>query len=150
MKKYYFYVLTALLAVFLLVGFTSCAGKQSAVTLEGQDRDVVLAKAEPIADNMFQAMNQRDYAAFARDLDAAMKKAMPEERFNQMMDTLDTKVGKYQSRQVSRVERVGQYYAVIYSAAFEQEANVAFRVVLTQSEPAQISGLWYDSPKLRK
>lgn len=139
-------VAVCLFALLLLLG--GCAGNR-AVPVDGTARDDVLAKAEPIADNLFQAMNERDYPAFSRDFDPAMQNAITQERFNEMMATLDAKVGKFQSREVARVEKVGEYYAVVYLADFDQEADVSWRIVLTQSDPAKISGLWYDSPKLR-
>ncbi len=142
-------LLLFLAAVLLLAILSGCAAKSTPVAMEGAERDQVLAKVEPIADRMFQAMIAHDYAAFTKDFDAATRKAMPETGFNQMMQTLDAKIGAYQSRQVAKVERVGQYVAVTYTARFAQEEAVTWRLVLTPGDPMLVSGFWYDSPKLR-
>jgi hypothetical protein len=140
-------LLPVLIAALLLAALAGCSGAQP---VEGAERDQVLAKAEPIADSLFQGMQSHDYAAFSRDFDPTMKKAMDEKGFQAMMDTIDPVLGKYQSRQVARVEKVGKFVAVTYTARYELEDAVSWRVVLTQAEPPQVSGLWYDSPKLRE
>ncbi len=144
-----FKILLLLGAVLLLAMMPGCATGSKPVAIEGAERDQVLAKVEPIADRMFQAMIEHDYAAFAKDFDATMQKAMPESGFKQMMQTLDAKIGAYQSSQVAKVEQVGKYLAVTYTARFEQEGAVSWRLMLTSGDPMQVSGFWYDSPKLR-
>ncbi len=135
--------------ILLLARLGGCAAKSPPVAIEGAERDQVLAKVEPIADRVFQGMVKHDYAMFTTDFDVAMRKAMPESGFTQMMQVVDSKVGAYQSRQVAKVERVGKYVAVTYTVRFEQEEGVACRLVLTPGDPMLVSGFWYDSPKLR-
>ena len=134
----------------LLAGLAGCAAPQSTpVPIEGTEREQFLLKAEPLADNLFQAMKTKDYSAFSKDFDNAMLKAMPETGFAQMMSSIDPKIGSYQSRQIAKVEKVGSYVAVTYTAKYELEEAVTWRLVLTPSDPPQLSGIWYDSPKLR-
>ena len=137
-----------LTAALLLVILSSCAGADS-ILIEGAERDQVLAYAEPIADNLFQGMQELDYAVFARDFDPIMKKAMDEKGFREMMRTINPVIGPYQSRQVANVEEVGKYVAVTYTVRYELEEAVSWRVVLTPGDVNQVSGLWYDSTKLR-
>jgi hypothetical protein len=137
-----------LITILLLAALPSCVGMQAS-PIEGAEREQVLAKAEPIADSLFQGMRDHDYAAFSRDFDLPMQKAMNEAAFQKMMDTIYPVVGQYQSRQVAKVEKYGKYIAVTYTVRYALEDAVSWRLVLTQEEPMRVTGLWYDSPKLR-
>ena len=139
-------ILLVIVGVLLLAILSACSGAQP---VEGAERDEILAKAEPIADSLFQGMLNHDYAAFARDFDPTMQKAMDEKAFQAMLSTIDPVIGKYQSREVAKVEKVGKFGAVTYTVRYEQEEAVSWRVVVTPGDALQVSGLWYDSPKLR-
>lgn len=119
-------------------------------TLEGAERNAAVTLADPVADNVFAGMNEGDYAKFARDFDATMAKALNEKAFIEMMQTFDERVGKYQSREVTKVEQVDQVVVVHYSADFEKEQDVAVSISVRESDPPQVAGLWFDSPKLRE
>ena len=142
------HILQFIIAALLFAALTGCTGTQVA-PIEGAEREQALAQVEPIADNLFQGMRERDYTAFARDFDPAMQKAMDEKRFLQMLETIDPVIGQYQSRQVAKVEKAGQYVAVTYTVRYELEDAVSWRIVLAPGDSPQVSGLWYDSPKLR-
>jgi hypothetical protein len=134
----------------LLAGLAGCATpKTTPVPIEGTEREQILQKAEPLVDNLYQAMLAKDYPAFSKNFDEAMQKAMPEDGFTQMMAAIDPKIGNYQSRQVAKIEKVGSHVAVTYTARHELEEAVSWRFVFTSSNPMQLSGIWYDSPKLR-
>ena len=141
--------LKILLAALLLAIASGCAGGSQVVLVEGSERAEILAQAEPIAEGVFAGMSARDYSLFSQDFDATMQNAMKEAAFLEMMNTLDAKVGRYLSSEVSKVEKAGDFVAVTYNAKYEQEENVSWRVVFTPGDPMQVSGLWYDSPKLR-
>ena len=135
----------ALLAAVILAG---CAS--GAKPLTGADKDAVLAYSEPQTENLFQGYNQKDYAAFSKNFDAAMSKALNEASFTNLENTLMPKIGKYVSRSVSSVATDGKYIQVVYTAKFEQEDGVTVRLVFTPDDPHNITGLWFDSPKLRE
>ncbi len=146
MKPRLFFLFLA--AILLLAALPGCAGTQAS-PIEGAEREQVLASAESIAESLFQGMREHDYAAFSRDFDAPMQKAINEAAFQKMMAAIDPVIGQYQSRQVAKVEKYGKYITITYTARYELEDAVSWRVVLTQEEPRQVTGLWYDSPKLR-
>ncbi|MBN1660656.1 MAG: DUF3887 domain-containing protein [Anaerolineae bacterium] len=135
-----------LLALCGLLLVTSCGlGPQA---MEGAERDAVLAYAEPATDNLLAGLEAGDYAGFSRDLSPEMLEAMTEAQFSSLRTLLESKVGAYVSRQVSRVEESDDFVAVVYDAQYENEEHVTMRVVF---DPAhQISGLWFDSPQLRQ
>ena len=141
-------LLFALLAAFSALA--ACSQAPGATPVSGSDRDAVLAYAEPKTDNVLAGFNAGDYAAYSRDFDATMRNALPESSFIQTRQLVTGKIGKYVSRKVDRVDRIGEYMAVVYSAAFEQEEGVTVRVVFAAGGDHSISGLFFTSPKLRQ
>ena len=139
-----------LLILLLILALSACIPGPKVTPLEGDQRDQVLAYSEEMADHLLAAMNAGDYAAFSRDLAPAMVQAMPEKEFNKMLATLTPRIGAYQSRQVSRVDLIGGDIAVTYQAQYELEEEVSVRLVFSSTEPHQVTGLWFDSPNLRK
>jgi hypothetical protein len=103
-----------------------------------------------MTDNLLQGMNERDYARFARDFDEQMAKAMPASSFDGFMTSIGDKIGLYQSRTVSTVEVVENFTHVVYEAQFADDNPVTLRVVFNKDTADHlISGLWFDSAKLR-
>lgn len=127
--------------------FAACGAASH--TLDGADRDAVLAYAEAKTDNLLTALNKRDYAAFSRDLNAQFYELVPEHEFDLSYENLSQRVGKYQSRVLDHVETGGGYVTVLYRAKFELEDNVAVRVMFDEGGEHRIAGLWFDSPKLK-
>jgi hypothetical protein len=138
-----------LVAMIMVVG---CSLMPTSKPVEGQEREQVIASVEPLADNLFKGLNDADYTTFSRDFDPEMKKALAEKAFSQMAETFSQTVGKYQSRQVEKIEQIENLYAITYIARFEKENPVSIRLTVRQpttATPLQVAGLWFDSPKLR-
>ncbi len=142
-----FYFLTIGLCLLL---FTGCDFMPQVSTVEGQERDEIVAQVEPIADNLFEAINAGNYIAFSRDFDETMKKALDEKAFNEMIQFFTPKIGAYQSRVIEKVELVDTLFVITYKAQYEQENAVSVRLSLRQGNPIQIASLFFDSPKLRE
>jgi hypothetical protein len=107
--------------------------------------------ADPAAENILASIESGDLASFTRDMDAAMKAAYTEAQFNEIQDTLHGKVGSYGGKTFTKAERSGEYIVAYYKAVYSNEpAGVTVRVVFTVNTggPAQVSGLWFSSPKL--
>lgn len=138
-------ILLLIMAALLLYGCG--AGAQP---IEGAERDAVLAYAEPKAENLLQAFNSGDYAAFARDLDGSMRRAETEAVFTQTRTAIQNKIGKYVARKVTDVIHQDKFVVVLYAGQFENEDGVTMRIVFNPDDAHQISGLWFDSPKLRQ
>jgi hypothetical protein len=143
MKKLFF------LFLLLCLALTACGGAQP-VAIEGSEREALLAKVEPLADDVLNGMRDHDYATFSKDMDAAMLKAIDQAAFDKMLANLEPKIGTYQSRSVSQVNKIGNFDQVIYTVKYSDEDAVTVRIVFTTSEPLQVTGLWFDSPKLRQ
>lgn len=140
--------------VSIVVGlvFVALLGACSSVTIPmtGADRDKVLAYSETKTDSLVKAINANDYAAFSRDLNDAMKSAINADGLVNMRTKVNDKIGNYVSRQVSSVLQTGDNVTVIYLAKFENDDAVTMRVSFETAEPHRISGLWFDSAKLRQ
>ncbi len=127
-----------LLAMLAAAGLAGCSGGK---TLQGSQRDAVLAYAEPAADNLFRGLNALNYTTFSRDFDDAMLKGLPEEAFKgSFQASVTAKIGKYVSRQVSSVSEISGNTLIVYNAKFEQEDNVTIRFSLETAAPHKVSG----------
>ncbi len=138
----------------ILLGFiilSSLGCKKKPVAIKGQEREAVLAYANPIADNILQALNEGNHVNYIRDFDETARNAAPENVFKQTRDLIISKIGKYVSREVSRVYKKDQYIVVLYRGKFENEERVRIRVIFQKiGDKNLVSGLWFNSPKLRK
>ncbi|MCX8024736.1 MAG: DUF3887 domain-containing protein [Thermanaerothrix sp.] len=147
MKTYKWHMFVALILGFMGL-LTACSG--GARTLEGDAKDAVLAYAEPMAENLLNGLFAGNYTTFSADFDEAMRKGLDEKAFADLRQTLESRLGAFKSREVSSVLESGNYYIVVYRLRFEKDDAVTMRLVLTKAEPHLVSGLWFDSPELRK
>jgi hypothetical protein len=120
------------------------------VTLEGDQLAEVLVYAEPKTENVLQGLITDDYDIFSRDFDNTMKNGMDKAAFDSLKDTLNVKLGEYRSQDVLTVLQDNKYTIVIYQLRFDKDDQVTMRVVLDKDEPHLVTGLWFDSPELRK
>lgn len=140
--------------ILVLVILLMTSGAVAAVVLQdksltGSERQAVLTYTEPMTTNLLTAIDDRDYAAFSRDLDDKMKSAITADGLIAMRAKVSDKIGKYISRQVTSVTPSGNFITVIYTARFENDDPVTVRVSFEAAEPHRISGLFFDSAKLR-
>jgi hypothetical protein len=134
-----------------ILGACSLFGGSAPKTLTGADKDAVLAYSEPIADNLLAGFNDKDYTAFSKDFTDTMKKGITEQSFkDSLLPKVFDKVGKYQSRTVESVTQSPTFVTVIYNAKFDNDDPVVIRLSLDLKDPHQVSGLYFDSVKLRQ
>ena len=133
----------------IIVAVIAIAGCKKSIT--GPERDELLKAADPITDSILTGYNSGNYALYSKDFNEQMKNALPENVFTQTREEIMEKVGAYKSRVVSGTYKKNQYSIVEYTAEFENEKEVNVKVVLVKLKDAYlVSGLWYNSPKLRK
>lgn len=124
---------------------------QSTSEVSGEQRDLVLQYADPITDSLLEGFNGKDYAMYSRDFNEQMKNALTEGVFLETRELIVSKIGLYVSRVPHTVLRQGPYRIVVYNGVFEQEESVEIRVVFLDHNGTQkVSGLWFNSPKLRE
>jgi len=134
----------------LLLALVVSACSAGARTLEGEERDTVLAYAEPMADTLINGLVNGDYTTFATDFDDAMRKGLDEKAFADLRALLESRLGAYQGREVTSVLETSKYTMVIYRLRYEKDDQVTMRLVISRETPHKVTGLWFDSPELRK
>lgn len=146
MNKLYRILTLPALALLSAALLFACSNVQ---TLDGAERDAVLAYAEPKTENLLNGFNAGDYTVFSRDFDAAMRRAQNEAAFTQTRTLILSKIGAYVSRRVASVFKQDNYLVVLYNCKFEQADDVSVRVVFQPGGAHEITGLWFNSPKLQ-
>jgi len=106
--------------------------------------------ADQIAENILLAMNEDDYARYTKHFDEAMKSTVTEDVFKRNNSLIKSIIGDYESKEFWKVEDKGTYTIVYYKAKFTREPEVIVKVVFQETAGAvYVSGLWFDSPRLR-
>ena len=120
--------------------------------VEVADVEQVRGYADPVTEQILVAMNEDDYAMYSEDFDQTMKNAMSEAVFDETNAVIRSKIGDYVSKEFWKAESKDQYTIVYYKAKFTDEpADVTARVVFQEiGGDMKVSGLWFDSPELRK
>ena len=117
----------------------------SGIMLSAPDQQAVLAFSEAKTDNLLAGLNAGDYAVFSKDFSPDMLAAMPEDKFKQLKQEQDERLGLYLRRQVEGiVKRSDGTYTVIYQLSFQFDDDVLVRVVFRAVPPHQITGLRLD------
>lgn len=110
------------------------------------------AQVDAMSENVLLAMNSRDEATLLKDMDDAMRKASTG-GIDDLYNGIVAKIGPYVpgSKMMVKIDEPEGFRRVFYDATFEQEEHVQVLVVYNVSgaQPL-VSGLWFDSPKLRQ
>ena len=140
-----------IITLMVIVTGAAVLGCSQGTPITGDDQKKVLEYAEPVADNLLAGFNDGNYAVYARDFDEMMKNGLPENVFTQTRAMILGKIGKYKSRTLDKIVKKDQFIAVIYNAEFEKESGVSVKVVFAKyADKNHVSGLWFNSPKLRQ
>jgi len=107
---------------------------------------------EPVAENILQSIKNDDRDSLVKDMDDKMRSAFTQEKFKQMRDMLASKIGSYQSKEYWKAEKSGDYRIAYYKAKFDKEEEYVVVKVVTSEKNGTlyVSGLFFDSPNLRK
>jgi ABC-type glycerol-3-phosphate transport system substrate-binding protein len=142
MKKFIRLTVLALVMIILLTGCVKTV-----------NLDEVRKYADPATENILLAMNEQNYANFIKDFDNQMKEAIPESKFPEIVNDINGKVGNYMEGSKVLKSAIDQngIITVIYVAKFTEEQNdVTVRTVFKDVDgEMKVTGLWFDSPKLR-
>jgi len=143
MKRKYF----ALSALLILLALSACSAFQApASTAEPTAEAAIKAAAQPIAENILQSFDKKDYQGVLRDMNATMAKAFTQDSFNQLQAKIATDYGAYQSATYTGVTVTQGYYSVLFTCKYEK-GSFTMRLVLSMQAPYQVSGLWFPDIK---
>ncbi|MFP4364600.1 MAG: DUF3887 domain-containing protein [Spirochaetia bacterium] len=115
-----------------------------------EDREQIINYMDPITNTVLEGFTENDYNKYTKFFDEQMKNAMPESVFKQTRDLIISKIGNHESHELWDILREDQYIIMLYSGKFEKEDDVTIKIVFQEylNSPL-VSGLWFDSPKLR-
>jgi len=121
-------------------------------TVVPDQAEAFATQVDAMSENLLMAMNNRDEAAMLKDMDDDMREASAG-GIDDLYQSIVGKIGQYipESKKMVKVDELEGYRRVFYDATFEQEEHVQVLVVysLAGAQPL-VSGLWFDSPKLRQ
>lgn len=147
-------ILTCAIIVAVVVAAAISGGcvDKNGIEVEEVDAGQVRGYADPIAEKILLAMNEDYYSRYSEDFDQTMKNAMPEAVFNETNAMITSKIGDYISKEFWKTESKDNYTIVHYKAEFTDEpTDVTIRIVFQEiNGEMKVSGLWFDSPDLRK
>ncbi len=145
-------ILTCVMAVIVAVAVSGGCVEKSGVEVDDVVLEQVRGYADPVTEQILVAMNKNDYARYSEDFDQTMKNAMTEAVFDETNAAIRSKIGDYVSKEFWKAESKDQYTIVYYNAKFTDEpADVTVKVVFQEiGGGMKVSGLWFDSPELRK
>jgi len=116
------------------------------------DAEQIRDQATAALERIMQAISEGDYVLYTRDFSKQMKDSQDRESFLQLQSNLQRSLGKFKS-----MECLGFYVQyggtiILFKARFSKEKeDVLIRLVLDRKKsPAQVTGLWFDSPALEK
>ena len=143
-------ILTCMIAVIVAVAVSGGCMEKSGVEVALVDQ--VRGYADPVTENILVAMNEDDYTRYSEDFDQTTKNAMTEAVFDETNTVIRSKIGDYVSKEFWKAESKDQYTIVYCKAKFTDEpADATVRVVFQEiNGEMRVSGLWLDSPELRK
>jgi hypothetical protein len=134
-------------ALMLMLVLSACSAFQApASTVDPTAEATIKTAAQPIAENILQSIDKKDYQGMLRDMDATMTKASTQDSFNQLQSKIATDYGAFQSATYTGVTLTQGYYSVLFNCKFEK-GSLTMRLVLDTQAPYQVSGLWFPDMK---
>lgn len=106
--------------------------------------------AEPLTEQVMQALNDEDYGHFQSCVSEKMKAALPESAFKKLASDLKEKFGNYKTKEAMSIELREGYMMVNYKGLFSQTTDpLLVRIVLVQENGKTcVGGLWFNPMKL--
>ena len=134
-----------LFSILVLLFLAACSGAQPNL-IKGDEATQVLAYAGPIADNILTSMQNKDFTAYERDFDAVMLQLSKQPDFDQMLNTLSSQLGAYQSHGDGSVyiltQNAKKYYIVIFPLKWEK-GSLAMQLSFLADGSQKVGGLYF-------
>jgi hypothetical protein len=134
-----------LFSIWGLLFLAACSGVQPNL-IKGDEATQVLAYAGPIADNILTSMQNKDFTTYERDFDATMLQVSKQSDFDQMLNTLNSQFGAYQSHGDGSVyiltQNENKYYIVIFPLKWEK-GSLAMQLSFLADGTQKVGGLYF-------
>jgi hypothetical protein len=113
------------------------------VASAADDLDAFRKKAEPVAENYFDALKARDFARLTRDFSAQMKEAVTPARLEKEIATVEKDQGEFLSAEFDRIEDQKKLISVVYRASYSKGVTTTVRFIFRKDDPEfRVQGLW--------
>lgn len=100
--------------------------------------------AKEKADNLINGLRDQDYAIFSKDFDQKLTAAIPSTAMVEVHKLLWNQYGEFQKITTNRLFADKGYLIGYFDVIFEK-GKISMQLVFNQTEPYQISGLWFPS-----
>jgi outer membrane lipoprotein SlyB len=111
-------------------------GCQSSEVLPADEANAFAAEIDGMVDNTLEGLSEGDYEKHVQGFDDELRDEIdPVVAFPQVYDEIMTTFGRYESRELVRVEDNGRFRTVVYRATFSKDPSVTVRVVFWRSDP---------------
>jgi hypothetical protein len=120
---------------------SACSTATPAPTLEGDEKEKVVAIVDPFMQHILEGLQKKDYDTFMQDFDSVTAGSITVTQFNTIADSLSG-LGAFKSDEVQSVESIDQYYRVNYKVTYEK-GSFTMRLVIPKEGTPMITGLWF-------
>jgi hypothetical protein len=139
-------IILSLTVIILSIAAAGCNNKVDAE---------IISFTDAAMENVLVSLNERDFESYIKDMDEEMLKVITKDSFEKFSAYLKDTIGEYRQDSKEYVDSYIQsgFYVVIYNANYTDEPeNVIVKAVISAKGEGiyQISGTWFDSPKLRE
>jgi uncharacterized lipoprotein YehR (DUF1307 family) len=121
------------------------------------DSKVVRQYADGMTENMLLAYNEDNYEQYIADVNSQFKAAVTEDKMKEGNEMVRGKIGDYvpgskKFKDAVKTSEKGKKYLVVrYNAEFTDETeDVLVTMIFDDNEAHQVSGMFFNSPKLRQ
>ena len=129
----------------LLISAAPClaAGKEQGNGAPWSYGDDIRKFADPMTENLLLMINTDNYGQFSQAFSQQMKEAIPELKYKEIRDSIQTKFGTYISKEFVSAEIRENYIAVLYKGKFSQEEAVLIKsVFVKENNKIHVAGFW--------
>lgn len=129
----------------LLISAAPClaAGKEQGNGGSWSYGDDIRKFADPMTENLLLMINTDNYGQFSQAFSQQMKEAIPEPKYKEIRDSIQTKFGPYVSKEFVSAEIRENYIAVLYKGKFSQEEAVLIKsVFVKENNKILVAGFW--------
>ena len=144
--------LTVIVVLLLSPGVVvACSPGNAAPVVSKLTDSEVRVFADPIAENLLQAMNTANYTQYTCNFDEAFLKNLSPDTFEALNSRRIETVGNYVSKEYWRMVQKNDKITVAYQVTFTGDSTVIFTIYFKSIDGKWcVDGVYYDSALLRK
>lgn len=146
-KKTLHFVLMLTSVIVFIFFFAGCSLNTQ---VSSDEKEKITTIVQPKIETMMMGFNENDYPKFSTDFSAKLAEGMPKSGFEDTRKMLTEKIGDYRSFEIADIMNTKAFITVVCNAVFDNAGEVTIRVIFDPKDDYAISGLWFDSPELRK